>query len=71
MFFKRKWLLIQSEDSYSTPRVGCYIYNGTPFKLPMGTYVYESKVIRSGVTSYVYDTVFVDQTGVSTANIEY
>ncbi|HRO76470.1 MAG TPA: hypothetical protein PLP27_10015 [Crocinitomicaceae bacterium] len=73
MYFRKKWLVTQEEDTYwSTPRIGCYSYNGDEvLQLPMGSYAYEIKVIRSGVTSYVYDTLVVNETGISVLNIEY
>ena len=73
MNFHKKWVgFTDFENSYSSPREGCYSYTSPyPFQIPIGTYVYETKVVRSGITSFVYDTVTVAETGVSTINIDY
>jgi hypothetical protein len=72
MYFRKKWAIKSNDfDYWSSPRIGCYSYDGEPFKLPMGEYIYETKVTRSGVVSYVYDTVFVPKTGVVTLQIDY
>lgn len=73
MWFRKKWVGYTAfEDSYSTPRTGCYSYTSpSPVKIPIGEYIYEMKVKRLGNISYIYDTVTVNESGASTIDMNY
>ena|SRR3989338_8116050 len=64
----------QFDDDYqywSPIYLGCYSNTFNTQQTPMGFLYFETKVIRPSGTTYVYDTVFISETGVTTAVIEY
>ena len=73
MWYRRKYMFDNDFiDLWSFPVVGCADLQAPDCeKLPMGNHIFQLKVKRNGVLTYSYDTIFVNATGVSPAQLFY